>query len=284
MEEVRKTYNLHVSMAMVNEHPHRYAVVLSVSVLILIALGAFVTSRATAPQLDSHRILDANVHRIVAVVLGILAIGVVVWHWQAIEGPILVWTALSVFMVEAWVGWLGRAVLHASLAPLTFASLVAVVVATSRGWNEAPELVDDRGVPFLRLLAITAPLLVLLQTVLGATYRHKLTGLMPHLGGAMIVSLATLVSAMLVLRQYPKHRALRSAAIWLMSIVLGQVALGVTAFIMQLLELRNPMALVISTASHVVVGSLTLAASLVLAMQVQRHVRHASTEAVAKSS
>jgi hypothetical protein len=44
---------------------------------------------------------------------------------------------------------------------------------------------------------------------------------------------------------------------------------------MQLLEVKNTIAVIVATASHVVVGSLTLSASLVLAMQVQRNVRHA---------
>jgi len=255
--------------------PHRYAVLVAASVLTLIAIGAYITSRATAPQLDSHGILDANVHRIAAIVVGILALGVVYWQSESMEGFVLAWTTLGVFLVEAWIGWLGDAVLHASVAPLAFASLVAVVVVTSRDWKEAPELVRDEGVPWLRPLAIGAPALVLLQTILGATYRHKLTGLIPHLGGAMLVSLATLVGATLILRQYPEHRTLRSAAIWSIAVVLAQVLLGVTALTLQLLDLRKSLALVISTASHVVVGSLTLAASLVLAMQVQRHVRRA---------
>lgn len=249
----------------------------------LIAIGAYITSRATAPQLDSHGILNANVHRIVAIVVFILALGVAYWQGPSLGGFVVAWTALGVFLLEACVGLLGGEVLHASLAPLAFASLVAVVVVTSRGWNAAPEMVDDDGVPLLRPLAIATPALVLLQTILGATYRHKLTGLMPHLAGAMVVSLATLVGSMLVLRQYPKHRALRSGAIGLMSVVLAQVLLGVTALTLQLLDLRNSMALVISTASHVVVGSLTLAASLVLAMQVQRHVRRASVVTAGKS-
>ena len=103
----------------------------------LIAIGAYITSRATAPQLDSHGILDANVHRIAAIVVGILALGVVYWQSESMEGFVLAWTTLGVFLVEAWIGWLGGAVLHASVAPLTFASLAAVVVVTSRDWKKS---------------------------------------------------------------------------------------------------------------------------------------------------
>jgi heme A synthase len=153
--------------------------------------------------------------------------------------------------------------------------VVAIAVITSSGWNESPEIVDGQGAPLLRPLAIAAPWLVLLQIVLGAAYHHRLTGVIPHMGGAMVASLTTLMAAMLVMQQYPRHRALRSAARWLMSIVLIQITLGVMAFSMQLLDVENWMALVIATASHAVVGSITLAASMVLAMQVQRNVRRA---------
>ena len=89
----------------------------------------------------------------------------------------------------------------------------------------------------------------------------------------MIVALATLVLGMLVVRRHPEHRKLRAAATWLISIFLVQVTLGMAAFIMPLLKLPSPVPVIAVTASHVVVGSLTLAASLVLAMQVQRNVR-----------
>jgi membrane protein implicated in regulation of membrane protease activity len=83
---------------------------------------------------------------------------------------------------------------------------------------------------------------------------------------------------MLVVQRYPEHRTLRAAATWLISILLAQVMLGATAFVMPLLDVANPAAVIAATASHVVVGSLTLAASVVLAMQVQRNVRRAPPE------
>jgi heme A synthase len=165
--------------------------------------------------------------------------------------------------------------LHATLAPLAFSILVAIAFLSSSRWNDTPELVDDHASPLVRRLAIAGPPLVLLQTTLGAAYRHKLTGVIPHLVGAMIVSIVILAAATLVTQHHPLHRGLRSAAKWMTSILLAQVILGATAFAMQLLDVDDPIAVMIVTSSHVVVGSLTLAASLLLAMQVQRNVRHA---------
>jgi heme A synthase len=100
-------------------------------------------------------------------------------------------------------------------------------------------------------------------------------GVIPHLSGAMIVSFATLVAATFVRQQYPEHRALRSSSTWLIAILLAQVILGVSAFAIQLLDLKDPIVVIVVTAAHVVFGPLTLAACLLLAMQLQRHVRPA---------
>jgi len=257
----------------VNSKFHHYAVLVLISSLILIAIGAYITSQASGRQPASRGVLDAVVHKDVAVAVGILTLGLVWKLLDAQEGCLLGWNVLGLFALEGYIGWLGAPLVHASLAPVVFATLVAIAVVTSSGWNEAPDLVDDQAAPILRMFAMAMPPLMLLQIMLGAAYRHKLTGLLPHMGGAMIVSLATPVLAMLVVRRHPEHRKLRAAATWLISIFVAQVMLGFAAFIMPLLKLASPAAEIAATTSHVVVGSLTLAASLVLAMQVQRNVR-----------
>ncbi len=259
------------SVDIVNPKFHRYAVLVAISSLILIAIGACITSQATGRQPESRGILDGVIHKDVAIGVGILVLGLAVWQSLDQEVSPLVWTALGLFALEGWVGWLGGALLHASLAPVAFSIFVAIAVVTSSGWNEGPELVEDRAAPALRIFAMATPPLILLQIMLGAAYRHKLTGLLPHMGGAMIVSLAVLILAMLILQRHPEHKKLCTAATWLISILLAQVMLGLTAFIMPLLT-SSPAANIAATALHVVVGSLTLAASLVLTMQIQRNV------------
>lgn len=252
------------------------AVLAAIGVLTVIAVGAYVTSRATAPQLASRPMADATIHRVIATVVGLVCLWMAYRQARAELPPLASMTALAVFVVTGCIGWMGgHVVLHATLAPLAFASFVVVAVATSPGWNQAPEFVDAQATPLLRPLAFAAPALLLLQTALGAMYRHKVTGILPHIGFALIVTLVTLAGAMIVLQHYPKHGALRPAAIWLMCALGAQVVLGFTALTIEILERGNSLALarIISTALHVVVGSLTLAASLVFAIQVQRHVR-----------
>ena len=134
-----------------NPQFHRYAVLVAISSLILIAIGAYITSQASGRQPASRGILDAVVHKDVAVVVGILALGLAVWQSLEQEGALLGWTAVGFFALEGWVGWSGAPLVHASLAPLVFAIFVAIAVVTSSGWKEAPDLV---AAPILRLFAI----------------------------------------------------------------------------------------------------------------------------------
>jgi heme a synthase len=258
---------------------YRFTLLVAVCALIAIASGAVVTSGKEAASGVTGSLV-ADVHRGMAIGVGVLVLALGGLLWGTKRGSLRLLAAVVVLLAGADGGIaLGPpldpsfAVLHAWLAPVFFTTLVAVALLTWPRWSEEPELVDDRGLRFLRPLAIAAPPLVLVQIVLGAMYRHKLTSVFWHMGGAMLVSLATLVASMVVMQQYPEHRALRGSAIALMSVVLVQVTLGVAAFTMELLEMENAVVLNIATVSHVVVGNLTLAASLIFAMQVQRCIR-----------
>ena len=263
---------------------HRYALFAAAAALVLIASGAFVTSSreaSAAPDVSAAATLPgAGVHQALGIGVTALALVLAFWTFAAGRGAwsrILAAAAIVTGAADAFIALhaplpSGLAAVHAALAPLFFGCLVGVAFLTSPDWNLPPEPVDDRGMRFLRPLAISAPPLVLLQIVLGALYRHKVTSVMWHMAGGMIVALATLIACMVVIQQYPSHRPLRGSAIHLMSILLLQVALGVTAFTMQLLDTENTIVLAVTTGSHVVVGNLVLAASLLFAVQVQRNV------------
>ncbi len=275
-----------------NPWMHRFAWVVAAAALILIGSGAFVTSSreaSTTPGLSTAPTLaGAGVHFALGIGGAALALILAVWilavgsTWSRIVAVLAIGAGATggfIALHSPLPG--GIAALHAALAALFFGCVMAVVFLTSPDWNSTPETVDDRGMRFLRPLAISAPPLVLLQIVLGALYRHKVTSVMWHMAGAMVVSLVTLIACMVVIQQFPEHRPLKGSAIHLMSIVLLQVALGVTAFTMQLLETENTLALAVVSASHVVVGNLTLAASLLFAIRVQRSVQAKRVAAVA---
>lgn len=170
---------------------------------------------------------------------------------------------------------------HACLAQLFFSVTVAIAIFTSRNWQQGPDHVEDYGWPSLRSLAVLTPVLVLLQIGLGAGFRHRAFGLLPHVIGAMIVPLVILLVGAFVLHQFPKHRALRPAAVGLLAITGVQIVLGIVAYVARMNAAEYPLTMVLTTVAHVATGGLTLAASVVLAIQIRRNVHARTSEAAA---
>jgi hypothetical protein len=190
------------------------------------------------------------------------------------------WIALAVVVAEGLLGERSTAMSHADLAQLLFAFTAAAAVCTSAAWRQGPEVVFDQGWPSLRSMSVIVPAFVMMQVMLGAAFRHKAAGLTWHIVGAMVVSLLVLFQGMCVMQQFPKHPTLRPAAIAMLSIALGQVLLGIVAITTELIAPDNttPLSVMVSTAAHVAGGALTLAATLVLAIQIRRNVRKAVEE------
>ena len=282
---------------MQNPWLHRYATLVAVCTLFLVVAGASVTSKEAGlsvpdwplsygqviPEMTGGVLFETG-HRLVAQVVGILTIILAVWisrvekrAWMRRLG----WLALGGVVAQGLLG--GATVLllqpapisiaHACLAQLFFSVTVAIAVFTSRNWQQGPEPVDDYGRPSLRSLAILTPVLVWAQIGLGAGFRHRAFGLMPHVIGAMIVPLAILLVGMFVQQQFPKHRALRRAATALLIITMSQVLLGLAAYLARINAAEYPLSMVFATVAHVATGGLTLAASVVLAIQIRRNVR-----------
>src|SRR5512143_721490 len=285
---------------------HRYATLVAVCTLLLVLAGASVTSKEAGlsvpdwplsygqviPQMTGGVLFETG-HRMIATIVGILTILLAIWIARVEKPPHgrawmrrLGWAAVSLVVAQGLLG--GATVLllqpapisiaHACLAQLFFSVTVAIAVFTSRNWQQGPEPVEDYGRPSLRSLAILTPVLVLVQIGLGAGFRHRAFGLMPHVIGAMIVPLAILLVGMFVQHQFPKHRALRPAATGLLVITMSQVLLGLAAYIARINAAEYPLAMVLTTVAHVATGGLTLAASVVLAIQIRRNVRVTATE------
>jgi cytochrome c oxidase assembly protein subunit 15 len=276
---------------------HRYAILVAVCTLFLVIAGASVTSKEAGlsvpdwplsygqviPEMTGGVLFETG-HRMIATVVAILTIGLAMWiakvekrAWMRRLG----WAAVGLIVAQALLG--GATVLllqpppvsiaHACLAQLFFSVTVAIAVFTSRKWQEGPDPVEDYGWPSLRSLAIVTPVLILLQIALGAGFRHRAFGLLPHVVGAMLVPLMILLVGVFALHQFPQHRALRPAATGLLAITLAQVVLGIAAYFARINAVEYPLAMVLTTVAHVATGGLTLAASVVLAIQIRRNVR-----------
>jgi cytochrome c oxidase assembly protein subunit 15 len=282
---------------------HRYAILVAVCTLLLVLAGASVTSKEAGlsvpdwplsygqviPDMTGGVLFETG-HRMIATVVGMLTVILAIWiarvekrRWMRRLG----WVAVSLVVAQGLLG--GATVLllqpapisiaHACLAQLFFSVTVAIAVFTSRKWQEGPEPVEDYGWPSLRSLAILTPILILLQIALGAGFRHRAFGLLPHVIGAMIVPLVILLVGVFALHQFPKHKSLSPAAVALLTITGVQVFLGVIAYIARINAAEYPLAMVLTTVAHVATGGLTLAASVVLAIQIRRNVRVRASEA-----
>jgi heme a synthase len=263
---------------------HRLALFLVVLSIAVIGSGAFITSTEVA-ALQSHsavsRGFDDPLHRALAAALILFTLGLALWtSFAMITGwvRLAAWSGFAALAAAAALGWRTPplspvpGVLHALLSHLFLSLRAAIAVGTSSGWNRDPERVDGSGRPLLRPLAAAIPPIVLLQITLGAMYRHDVTSVVPHIGVAMAVALLALVGSSMILQNFPRPASLRRAAAALIAIVLVQVSLGVASFVMLVLNYAGTSWFVVATVGHVSVGAATLAAGVVMAMQVWRSV------------
>jgi cytochrome c oxidase assembly protein subunit 15 len=268
-----------------------------VCTLFLVVAGASVTSKEAGlsvpdwplsygqvlPEMTGGVFFETG-HRLVATAVGFLTIILAIWLQRSDERPWmrkLGWYALGAVILQGALGgitvlwlqppWVSTA--HACLAQLFFSTTAAIALFTSKRWLRGPEMVDDYGWPSLRSLAIVGPVLVLAQIALGAAFRHRAIGLMPHIAGSLIVTLALALIGAFVLNQFPKHQSLRMAAHGMLGIVGLQVFLGIYAYYARLEAGESPLQMVLVTVAHVANGGLTLAFTILLSIQILRNVR-----------
>ena len=268
---------------------HKFALLLAVVAVAAIVSGALITTSqvvARQPQSTGAAVLDVGLHRGLAIALSVATLALAVWMslGAAVGLRVVAWASVATVIADAAIAWApalspSAGVYHALLAHLFFALTVAIAAGTSAGWNRPPELVEGRHLALLRPLAFATPAVVFGQIALGAIYRHDLSSVMPHMGLAMVVAFVALIVSALILQNYKRPASLRRAATALISLVLTQVCLGVGAFLILILNAAGTIYFVLTTVSHVLVGASTLAASVVMAMQVWRSVPSKLTSA-----
>lgn len=266
---------------------HALSLLVVALAVIVILTGAYITSvEVVAHQSQSSVEPNELAHWVLGGALTLLAIGLAI---RIRSKPkfvrVLGWTGAGILALLVASGWRGAplspgsGVLHALLAHLFFAAAVVVAVMTSAHWNGPAERTDVRR-PFLRPLAAATPPVVFGQITLGALYRHNVIGIILHVAVAMAVALLALILSSVVLQHYSRPASLRRSAATLIAIVLVQVSLGIASLVMLLLNFSATDYFIATTTAHVAIGAATLAASIVMGMEVWRHVpRSANTAA-----
>ena len=279
---------------------HRYAVFTACCTFGLLIAGALVTSNDAGLSIPDWPLAYGSLtppmvggiryeftHRVIAACVSLLTAGLAVWLWKAEKRAWMRWLGLAALggvIAQAILGGLtvrmvqppAVSAAHATLAQLFFSTVVAIAVFTSSWWNGAFKQLPDPSSPRIRSLVLWTPAAVFLQLILGAAFRHKGFGIIPHLIGAVIVTILIFMTAGALKRRFRDIPALRTCARYLHILIGAQLLLGGGAYWSRLYGARFPQpigVMVALTVVHTVAGALVLAATVVTALATYRTVR-----------
>jgi heme a synthase len=235
-------------------------------------------------------------HRMVAGTLVSLTLAIAVWTLLVEQRRWLRWLAIGAFctvIAQAILGgltvllfqppWISTA--HATVAQTFFCIAVAIALFTGQKWvEEVPRVEFDSRRPSLITLTLLSILVLYVQLILGGMFRHHGMSWWPHVLNAVTVSFVLAWTAVRAISVYSNIEAVRRPAIIMLSLLITQLCLGFTAFLTRVAWGRDTaqpeLPMVVSTVAHVAVGALLLATTVVLAIQVWRHVPVAFAERV----
>ncbi|MFY9805163.1 MAG: COX15/CtaA family protein [Candidatus Acidiferrales bacterium] len=278
---------------------HRFAMATASCTVLLLMAGALVTSNDAADSVPDWPLAYGKIippwvggiryeytHRLaagtVAILTAILAI------WLARRGSRLLrnlgWTALALVLAQAVLGGMRvlfhdpalTATIHAILAQIFFVTVVSLALLTSGWWNSKLAELDDPGSPSVRTLSLITTAAIFVQLILGAGFRHGAFGILPHMIGAAVVLFLVIWTGRSVRKRFGAVRDLRRWGILLQAFLGTQILLGIAAYwaVVQEIKSAQPTATyVVLTVAHVLVGALTLAASVVLTLASYRLIR-----------
>jgi cytochrome c oxidase assembly protein subunit 15 len=240
-----------------------------------------------------------------------LCIAFVIVVWRAERRRFVRYAAIGALLLVIGQGVLGGmrvlfdertlAMIHGCVGPLFFTYCVVLATITSRSWRErAPHAAKDSRSMAVFAAALVATIFAYLQLVAGAQLRHVGASLSPaafralvvfHLLGAGAVLIVTVYLAALTRRGRMPDGWLRVPSMWLLALVVLQLALGGGAWVVNYgwpawfgdypwaaqwlvnadgaIRARGHLQANITTA-HVATGSLILAVSAMIALRAAR--------------
>ena len=237
-----------------------------------------------------------HTHRMIAQGAGLLTIILAVWTWRVEKRRWMRFLGLAALGTVIAQGILGGLTVlfylppavssaHAVLAQTFFCIAVAMALFTGRKWvEEQPRVEFDQRLPRLFTLTVLSIFVLYVQLILGGMFRHHGMSWWPHVVNAVIVSFVLTWTAIRALLVYSQIDAVRRPAILMLSLLITQLCLGFTAFLTRVAwgkdTVQPELPMVAATVAHVAVGALLLATTVVLAIQVWRHIPVAVAEPI----
>lgn len=294
-----------------NRGVYRLAVLAASSTVLLLVAGALVTSNDAADSVPDWPLAYGRIippliggiryefaHRVIA---GLVAVLTVVLAIAITRSPSRKhaarwgWLAVALVFAQALLGGirvlLGHPALvataHATLAQIFFLTVVGLALSTSHWWQVEHPALEDSVSPRLSSLATWTTIVILIQLVLGAGFRHGAFGILPHLIGAAGVTFMVVWTGRTAKSRFRSIPEIRRAVVWLHVTFGTQILLGFAAYwaVAASRQSAQPMLLyVLITVAHVVVGALTLASSVILTLVCHRLIRPAAAAAVSSSA
>jgi cytochrome c oxidase assembly protein subunit 15 len=277
-----------------NRALHVYATLVAGATFILIVAGALVTGNDAGLSVPDWPtsfgtfrmprmvggVLYEHGHRMIAATVGFLTVVLAVWLWRRESRRWVRWLGLAAVLAVIAQGVLGGitvlfylpvpvSVGHASLAQGFFCIAVSLALFTGRDWRWDDARYEDSSLPTLRHLAAGTTVVIFLQLMLGAAFRHNGIGIVPHIVGAAVVTVGVTWTLVRIFARHSQERRLTRPALVLGGLVLLQLVLGIGSYLERLESQGAPQPLqpvVAVTTAHVAIGALVLAASLVLTL------------------
>lgn len=308
--------------------PHRLAVLLCCATFPLIWVGGLVTTyKAGMAVPDWPTTYGYNLflypwqtwvfgpfdlfiehsHRLLGALVGFLAISFAIVTFVKDDRRWMRFAAIAALLLVIVQGLLGGArvrleeqglaMIHGCFGLATFAYLAAMGVVTSRFWKSHTQVVGSASSRAILKLSVILAALVYMQVVLGAMLRHVPVSAPPQYFRVavlfhLLVAAAVVAHAVLVFRrvraQYRQERLLFWPAATLLSLVLLQLLLGASTWVLKygwpggLANLSFTASFTIGaksllqttvTTAHVAFGALILAVSVMLSTRVARFFR-----------
>lgn len=277
---------------------HRLALLIASATVPLLFIGGLVTSKGVGlavpdwPTTFGHNmflypwsemvggIFYEHGHRLFASGVGLLTVLLALALWGLEPRRWVRWLGTLALFSVVGQGILGGlrvvlleqtlAIIHGCLAQAFFALLVSLALFTSKEWEGRPRKVRVLEAGRLRRLSLLTTGFIYLQVVFGAVLRYTGTLVEGHLLVALLVAVHVFLLASRIRNLPNPEPKLWGPMLFLGILLILQLGLGLGSFIGKFAPLGlavPPMAVVVLTTTHLVVGALMLATSLVLTLR-----------------